>query len=402
VAVALVLDAPPGNGKETFVDLPERGKDLPEIAGVNFGPSDKAPPKNPDPPATTKVPDPQVPDPPVAPSPPVKLTQAELKLYGDQGGQPVAPGNPRLPNAVMRAHLEDTFFKLSNPRIDAKGNALLIDYEVVSKGKFKPSALVLRADDGSKAEIALKSIAGRDSGTIQLVGAGNFGNFKFRTKVQVPENLEMYVIRKDDSYEPSMTFMVSNSVVMGKMKTISKARNWSTEEIAQYAKGPLAYKNVNGHPDVGEDVPALTAHPQMLVSRYVNPEGRLLGIDYSVAVWHKRNSMVRLAPVFAADQPKQNTARSLARKGYAVAGAEAFIDNETYGVRLLFARVNPDDTLDMKDSYAGEWIGSQPDEGKKATTLVNDGRRVIGIHFHAHQGAYIGKFALVADGEAKK
>src|SRR5262245_23117063 len=324
------------------------------------------------------------------------------ELYGDQGGAKVLPGNSRVPNAVMRAHLEDTFLKLSDPRIDEKGNALLIDYEVVSKGKFKPSALVIRADDGSKAEIALKNIAERDSGTIQLVGAKNFGNFKFRTKVQVPEDLEMYAIRRDDSYEPSMTFMVSNSVVMGKIKTISKARDWTTEEIARYAKGPLAYKNVNGYPDVGEDVPALTAHPQMLVSRYVNPEGRLLGLDYSDGDWHKRKCMVRLAPVFAADQPKQNTVRSLARKGYAVAGAEAFIDKETYGVRLLFARVKPDDTLDMKDSYAGEWIGSPPDEGKKATTLVNDGRRVIGINFHAHSGAYIGKFALVADGEAKK
>ena len=145
------------------------------------------------------------------------------ELYGDQGGAKVLPGNSRLPNAVMRAHLEDTFLKLSVPRIDEKRNALLIDYEVVSKGKFKPSALVIRADDGSNAEIALKSIAGRDSGTIQLVGTKNFGNFKFQTKVKVPENLEMYAIRREDGYEPSMTFMVSNSAVMGKMKTISKA-----------------------------------------------------------------------------------------------------------------------------------------------------------------------------------
>src|SRR5438477_11266616 len=45
--------------------------------------------------------------------------------------------------------------------------------------------------------------------------------------------------------------------------------------------------------------------------------------------------MVRLAPVFAANQPKQHTVRSLARKGYAVAGAEAFIDKETDTVRLF-------------------------------------------------------------------
>lgn len=322
-------------------------------------------------------------------------------LYGDQGGAKVLPGNSRLPNAVMRAHIEDTFLKLSNPRVEK--NALLIDYEVVSKGKLKPTALVLRVADGSKAEISLKSIADRDSGTIQLVGVKNFGNFKFRTKTKFPENMDMYAIRRDDGYEPSMSFMVSNAVVMGKMKSISNARNWSADEIARFVKGPLAYKNVNGHPEVGDDVPPLTAHPQMLVSRYVNPEGPLLGLDYSDGDYNGRKRIIRLAPVFAANQPKQhNTVRSLARKGYAVAGAEAFIDGETHGIRLLFARLNPNNTLDMKDTYAGTWIGSTPGEGKKATTLVNDGRRVIGINFHAHQGAYIGKFALVADGEAKK
>lgn len=322
------------------------------------------------------------------------------ELYGDQGGTKVLPGNSKQPFAVMRAHLEDTFLKLSDPRIDKKAGALLIDYEVVSKGKLKPSALVIRADDGSKAEIGLKSIAERDSGTIQLVGTKNFGSFKFKTKVQFPENMEMYAIRKEDGYEPSMSFMVSNPVVLGKMKTMTRARDWSTEEIARYLKGPLAYKNVNGYPDVGEDVPALKAHPQMLVSRYVDPKGRLLGLDYSDGDWNNRKRIMRLAPVFAVSQPKQHTARSVARKGYAVAGAEAFIDGETHGVRLLFARVKANDTLDMKDTYAGEWIGSAPDAGKKATTLVNDGRRVIGVNFHAHSGSYIGKFALVADGEA--
>src|SRR5580693_3336077 len=54
-------------------------------------------------------------------------------LYGDQGGEKVGPANARLPNTVMRARREDTFLKLSNPRIDSKGNALLVDYEVVSR-----------------------------------------------------------------------------------------------------------------------------------------------------------------------------------------------------------------------------------------------------------------------------
>ena len=322
------------------------------------------------------------------------------ELYGDQGGEKVLPANSRLPNTVMRARLEDTFLKLSDPRIDPKGNALLVDYEVVSKGKFEGGTLVFRSDDGGKAEIALTTIVGRDSGTIQLVGAKQFGNFKFKTKVKFPENVEMYVARGNDSYDPPLKCMVSNSVVMGKMKTITKPRDWTPEEIARYTKGPLAYKNPNAHPNVGEDVPALPAAPGLQAFRYVDPDGQLLGLDYFIGDWAKQKRVWRLAPVYAADQPKQHAARSIARKGYVVAGAEVNMDKDQWvtGIRLLFGRVKSDGTLDVKDAYAGEWLGTPPEEGK-ATKLVNDGRRVLGIHYQA--GAIVDRIALVAEGEAK-
>src|SRR5439155_11504717 len=114
-----------------------------------------------------------------APVPPAKTKpgSAPEDLYGDQGGEKVGPANARLPNTVMRARRGDTFLKLSNPRIDPKGNALLVDYEVVSRGKFDGGFLVFRSDDGGRAEIALTSIVGRDSGTIELVGPKQFGNF---------------------------------------------------------------------------------------------------------------------------------------------------------------------------------------------------------------------------------
>ena len=91
-----------------------------------------------------------------------------------------------MPNTVMRGRREDTFLKLSNPRIGPKGNALLVDYEVVSRGKLDGGVLVLRTDDGGRAEMALTSIVGRDSGTIQLVGAKQFGNFKFARRTTSP------------------------------------------------------------------------------------------------------------------------------------------------------------------------------------------------------------------------
>jgi hypothetical protein len=328
-------------------------------------------------------------------SPKAKAEAKPDELYGDQGGEKVAPANSRLPNTVMRARLEDTFLKLSNPRIDPKGNALLVDYEVVSRGKLDGGTLVFRSDGGGRAEIALTSIVGRDSGTIQLVGAKQFGNFKFRTKVKFPQDVEMYVMRGDDRYDPPLKCMVSNSVVMGKMKTITKPRDWTPAEIARYTKAPLAYKNPNAHPDVGEDVPALPAAGGQF--RFVDPDGRLLGLDYSMLDWDKRKTVFQLTPVYSADQPKQHTARSIAKKGYAVAGAEVNMDKYVCGIRLHFCRVKADGTLDTKDAYAGKWIGVPPTE--KATMLVNDGRRVIGIHIQ--RGAIVDRFALVAEEKAK-
>jgi hypothetical protein len=323
------------------------------------------------------------------------------ELYGDQGGEKVAAANARLPNTVMRARREDTFLKLSNPRVGqtsgtgAKRNALLVDYEVVSQGKFDGGTLVLHTDDGGRADVALNSIANRDHGTIELVGVRQFGNIKIPRNNTFPENVEMYVTRGDDRYDPPSRFMVSNSVVMGKMKTTTRPRDWTPEEIERYTKPPPSYKNPNAYPTIGEDVPPLT--PAGGQFRFVDPDGRLLGLDYHVGDWDKRKTVWRLTPVFSADQPKSHSARSIARKGYAVAGAEVNMDKYVCGIRLLFRRVKPDGTFDAKDAYAGEWIGVPPTG--EATKIVNDGRRVLGIHIQ--QGAIVDRFALVAEGEAK-
>jgi hypothetical protein len=301
----------------------------------------------------------------------------------------------------MRARRDDTFLKLSNPRVGKtsgpgqKRDALLVDYEVVSKGKFDGGTLILHTEDGGRAEVALTSIAKRDDGTIELVGVKYFGNIKIAKDTKFPENVEMYVTRGDDRYDPPSKFMVSNSVVMGKMKTTTRPRDWTVEEIERYTKPPLSYKNPNAYPEIGEDVPALPEAGGKF--RFVDPDGRLLGLDYSVGEWEKRKVISRLTPVFSLDQPKSHSARSVARKGYAVAGAELNVDKYVCGIRLLFRRVKPDGTLDAKDAYAGEWLGVAPTG--EATKLVNDGRRVLGIHYQ--QGAIVDRFALVVEAEAK-
>jgi hypothetical protein len=329
-----------------------------------------------------------------------KASATTEQLYGEQGGEKVAPASTRLPNTVMRARREDTFYKLSNPRVGQtsrgpKRNALLVDYEVVSRGKFNGGTLVLRSPEGGRAEVALGSITDRDEGTIELVGARQFGNIKIPRNTTFPKNIEMYVMRGDDRYDPPAKWMVSNSVVMGKMKTATRARDWTRAEIERYSKPPPSYKNPNAYPTIGEDVPPLTAAGGDF--RFVDPKGRLLGLDYAVGTWDKQKTLSQLTPVYSADQPRSHTARSIARKGFAVAGAEVNADKYVNGIRLLFRRVKPDGTLDEKDAYAGAWLGVAP--AGKATTLVNDGRRVLGIRIQ--RGAIIDRFALVVEAKEK-
>ena len=145
------------------------------------------------------------------------------------------------------------------------------------------------------------------------------------------------------------------------------------------------------HPMVGEDVPSLNGWPWK--NRFVEPEGRLLGLEYGMGEWDKKKRIGSLAPIFSLDQPASGPTRELARPGYAVAGAEVNFDKEGYvfGIRLLFRRVKSDGSLDGADAYAGTWIGTAP-EGAP-TVLANDGRRVIGMS--CQNGAVVDRFALV-------
>ena len=68
----------------------------------------------------------------------------------------------------------------------------------------------------------------------------------------------MYVVRGDDRYDPPSRYMVSNAVVMGKMKTSTKPRDWTAEEITRCSKAaacPTRTRTVS--PTIGEDVPSL-------------------------------------------------------------------------------------------------------------------------------------------------
>ncbi len=314
-------------------------------------------------------------------------------LYGDQGGEQVAPADPGLPNTVLRARADDTFYKLSNPRIGQStgfpprpGQALLVDYEVVRRGKHDGGALVIHGGDGRREPVTLFSLGRKDRGTIEVTTFGPFGSF--------PQNAELYVTRGDHRWgRLSPTFKVSNSVVMGVMPVTTKARNWTKDEIDRYTKEPPNYLAANLHPNVGKDTAFVGESKKGGSNRYVEPKGYLLGLDYFVVTWEKERCIGgSMAPVFSRDQPPApGTKRVVAKDGYVVAGAEVYQQKHLNSIKLVFQKLKADGSLDTKDSYTSELIGEVA-EGEPQKIETN-GKPAIG--FHSRWGAIVDGFALV-------
>jgi hypothetical protein len=334
---------------------------------------------------------------PLLPAAEPPATPAPAELYGDQGGEVVESAATNGSDLVMRARRDDTFFIISNVREGiATGSktrpALFIDYKVARRGKFDGGVLAFRTPDGKVQEVAMNSITGRDEGTMELHNLQTRGPAKSKAKsLPFPKEAEAYLVRGDDRYRPAPRFLISNVVVLGSAKVATKPRDWTQDEIAMYGNPPPNYLNPNAHPDFGEDVPKLTGQGR----RYVEPNGHLLGLEFHLGRWDNQDCVGGLTPIFALDQPATKDARSTARKGYAVAGAEVHADKFVNAIRLLFCRVKSDGTLNMADRYKGEWIGRQPPPGAILQTLVNDGRRVAGIHIQT--GAIVDRFSLVVE-----
>ena len=320
------------------------------------------------------------------------------ELYAEQPDEKFAPADPRLPNTLRRARAEDTIYKLSNPREGpvkfGKGETrkgLLIDYEVVRLGKFEDGEIVVHTSDGRRENVRFNR-GGRDHGTIELVVGGKTPK---SSTASLPKNAEFYVARTDTRFGPKgPTFKVSNSVVLGKMPVLTKARHWTAQEIAVYKKGPPAYTQPNIHPDVGEDTAFLGAPPGGNMLRYVDPNAVLLGLEYRLGEWAGEKCLGGLTPIFERDQESVlgQSKREFAKKGYAVAGAEVYTGKNVDGVKLIYAKVKTDGSLDLKDSYQGALLGYK---GATSHVLAKDGRKVLGIVLR--QGAVLDGFGLVTE-----
>jgi hypothetical protein len=320
------------------------------------------------------------------------------ELYAEQPDEKFAPADPRLPNTVRRARADDAIYKLSNPRegqvkVEKGGmrNGILIDYEVVRLGKFEGGEIVVHTSDGQRLNVHV-NFESREHGTLQLVVAGKTPK---SSTAALPKNAEFYVVRTDSRFGPKApTFKVSNSVVLGKMTVLTKARDWTAQEIAAYKKGPPAYTQPNIHQDIGEDTSFAGAPPGGNMLRYVDPKAALLGLEYRLGEWAGEKCIGGLVPIFEPNQESliPGGKREVAKKGYAVAGAEVHSTKNVDGIKLIYAKVQADGSLDLKDSYTGALLGYK---GATSQVLAKDGRKVLGINLR--QGAVVDGLALVAE-----
>ncbi|MCI0683737.1 MAG: hypothetical protein L0Y71_16650 [Gemmataceae bacterium] len=62
------------------------------------------------------------------------------------------------------------------------------------------------------------------------------------------------------------------------------------------------------------------------------------------------------------------------------------------GIKLTYAKIKVDGSLDLKDSYTGALLGYK---GATSHVLAKDGRKVLGIRLR--QGAVVDGFALVTE-----
>jgi len=157
--------------------------------------------------------------------------------------------------------------------------------------------------------------------------------------------------------------------------------------VAEYVKGtdPKTPNTL-----VGEDTPFVGPKGGIL-RRLVDGEKGMIGLEYRPGEWAGEKCLAGLTPIYERDKKGKLPMREIAKEGYAVAGAEVHLGNNIDGIKLIYAKIKADGSLDVKDSYTGALLGYKG--AKSQQVLANDGRKVLGIHIR--QGAVVDALALV-------
>ena len=318
----------------------------------------------------------------------VKDAETRTKLYGDQGGEMCEPADDRKPNTVLRAGIDDVFYKIMDVAVEGESK-LIVQYEAVRRGSHPATHLVIHFPDGENGKLDLHLPKDREHGVVRIAfqRRGPFG--KFAGPGKAPTDAEFYFIRSDAKYtnEPPV-FKVSNSHVMGDMPVTTKARDWTPQEIAR----------ITHEPDPGVDTPFAGGPGEHANVRLVDDSAPMLGIQYRTGAWADEKCFGDLQPIHRDTKPSPFLpTKVVAKEGYAVSGAEVQSQKYVDAIKLHFRKLRADGSLDPSDEYQSEWFG-EPSADAKVTKIEGDGRRVIGIALRRF--AVVDSFALVL--ESKK
>ena len=117
--------------------------------------------------------DPVIEPPPQPPQPPrpVQVANGPPGLYGTQGNEEIGRAAAD-PHTVPRARAEDSFFRLSNPRVTPLGpnprGKFEIDFQVVQRGKLSPSRIMMHYAGDRNVPYGGITLLDKDQGTLTV------------------------------------------------------------------------------------------------------------------------------------------------------------------------------------------------------------------------------------------
>lgn len=102
----------------------------------------------------------------------------------------------------------------------------------------------------------------------------------------------------------------------------------------------------------------------------------VVGFLWSSGTWAGKKGLGRLRPLY--DRRLNTGSTIVAREGYAVAALEVDADQYVFAVRVVFARLKDDGSVDAADTYTSDWIGHP--SGGSVRKLDGAGAKIIGIY----------------------
>lgn len=296
------------------------------------------------------------------------------------------------PSAPLRARKADTYYSLTNPRVEPRrqnvtpppppgsGPLLVIDYERTHERAIDGNlTLVIRSASGKDHAVQVGEL--RDRAGVIVLEVPNRGPWPGGV---LPRDAEFYLTRGEGRYGKNFqkTFKVSNSILMGTTPfPFTLARDWTEEEKAVLAKQPVEAPKPNVNPNAGRDT-QVVGSPSAFRQRFAEPGKPLLGVDWYDWFWPvqggKEECLGPLVPIYNRDYPDMGRKRELAKPGYAVGAITAKTKTYVNGIQITFMKLTPDGKLDPNDSYTSPWLGPHQ-VGTKETKLGGDGRKVIGL-----------------------